>query len=154
MDTGMVIMMTQDSSQIDRARNSVLGALVADAATMGFHWCYSQRRIAELAPDNPEFRQPDAADYAGGVGYFAHGMKNAGEFSHYGEQAWVLLHSMVSNGSRYEKRHYQNAFRDHFGYGGKFHGYIDRPTRETLDAIYRRESEAMARAASVPFEGD
>ena len=47
-----------DLEQRTRARNSILGAFVADAATLGFHWVYSQRRIVELAPDTPEFHEP------------------------------------------------------------------------------------------------
>ena len=52
-----------DSEKQTRARNCILGALVADAASMGFHWLYSQRRISELAPDQPEFREPSEEDY-------------------------------------------------------------------------------------------
>lgn len=142
------------SEQVDRAKNSILGAFVADAATMGFHWLYSQRRIAELAPSQPEFRQPSETDFEGNVGYFAHGHKLAGEFSHYGEQAWVILKAMAANDGKYEKHLYQDAFRDHFGYGGEFRGYIDRPTRETLDTIYRAESDAMAKTDAIDFSGD
>jgi Zn-dependent M32 family carboxypeptidase len=45
-----------------RAKNTVLGALVADASSMGFHWLYSQSRFAELAPSDPEFRDPNDGD--------------------------------------------------------------------------------------------
>ncbi len=140
--------------QIQRAKNSILGAFVADAATMGFHWLYSQRRISENAPVEPEFRQPSASDFEGNVGYFAHAAKQAGEFSHYGEQAWVMLEAMAANGGQYEKHLYQDTFRDHFGYGGEFRGYIDRPTRETLDTIYRTESEALKKTNAIEFKGD
>ena len=76
---------------IQRGKNAILGAFVADAATMGLHWLYSQPRLNELAPEVPEFRLPAAADFAGGVGYFAHGGKHPGDLSHYGEQARVML---------------------------------------------------------------
>jgi len=135
-----------------RAKNTILGALVADAATMGFHWLYSQSRIAQLAPSSPEFRTPTAGDYSGNVGYFAHGHKQAGELSHYGEQARVMLNSMVLNGGSYDRHHYQDSFRDYFGYGGGFVGYIDRPTRDTLDTIYRAEGDALALANQIPFD--
>lgn len=144
--------MNQD--QITRARNSVLGALVADSATMGFHWLYSQHRIQALAPSEPEFRTPNESDYADNVGYFAHPKKTAGELSHYGEQSKIMLKSLVANGNRYEKHHYQEAFRDHFGYGGEFEGYIDKPTRLTLDKIYRTEGDALARTNEIPFAGE
>ncbi len=139
---------------LSRAKNAILGAFVADAAALGFHWLYSQTRILQLAPEQPEFREPDEADFTGNVGYFAHPGKRAGAFSQYGEQCWVMLHSLLDNSGQYNKDRYQDAFRDHFGYGGKFSGYIDRPTRETLDTIYHSEHEALARANAVPFAGD
>jgi ADP-ribosylglycohydrolase len=143
-----------DIEQRNRARNCILGALVADAASMGLHWVYSQRRIAELVPTNPEFRQPDEADYAGGVGYFAHGTRTAGDLSHYGEQLRVMLLALAASGGRYEKPVYQELFRRHFGYGGEFVGYIDRPTRQTLDRIYHDENERLAAADQVAFDGN
>ena len=143
-----------DTTQATRARNSIIGALTADAATMGFHWLYSQRRIKEIAPEKPEFHSPLAADYDGNVGYFAHAHKTAGEFSQYGEQALVMLKSIAGNSGRYDKNHYEEEFRSHFGYGGVFHGYIDRPTRETLDNLYRAEGDALNAANAIPFSGD
>jgi ADP-ribosylglycohydrolase len=142
------------TEQQTRARNCILGAVVADAASMGLHWVYSQRRISELAPEAPEFREPDERDYDGGVGYFAHGTRHAGDLSHYGEQMLVMLRSLAATGGRYEKAHYQEQFRRHFGYGGGFVGYIDRPTRQTLDRIYRDENTALEAVDAVPFEGD
>jgi ADP-ribosylglycohydrolase len=143
-----------NQQQKTRAKNCILGALVADAATMGFHWLYSQKRILKLAPERPEFRDPSAEDYRGNVGYFAHPLKKAGEFSHYGEQCLVMLDSMVKNSGRYNRQRYQEQFRTHFGYGGEFVGYIDRPTRQTLDTIYRTEHEALEHANSIAYKGD
>ena len=137
-----------------RARDCIVGALVADAASMGLHWLYSQRRITELAPDVPEFREPSEDDYAGGVGYFAHGTRRAGELSHYGEQMLVMLHSLAATDGCFQQAHYQEQFRQHFGYGGEFVGYIDRPTRQTLDRIYADENAALAAVDAIPYDGD
>jgi ADP-ribosylglycohydrolase len=142
-----------DQEQRTRARNSILGAFVADAASLGFHWVYSQRRISELAPDMPEFRQPDEQDYAGGVGYFAHATKSAGDLSQYGEQMLVMLRSLTQTNGRYDKVHYTEQFRRHFGYGGAYVGYIDRPTRQTLDRIYRDENAAIEAVDAIPYNG-
>ncbi len=142
------------SAHIDRAKNAILGAFVADAATMGLHWLYSQPRLLELAPQTPEFRPPTASDYAGNVGYFAHEKKSVGEFSHYGEQTWVLLRAMLSSQGQYDRHQYQDAFRAHFGYGGAFVGYIDRPTRQTLDTLYQNENQQITLAHQLEFSGD
>ena len=109
-----------DDDQRARARNAILGAAVADAAALGMHWIYSQRRIQ--APDAPEFREPAESDYADGVGYFAHAGKGAGDLSQYGEQMLVMLRSLANTGGRYQRVDYTEAFRRHFGYGGEFVG--------------------------------
>lgn len=130
------------TTETDRARGAMMGALVADAATMGFHWLYNQERIAELAGEAPEFRTPNAADFQGpdgGLGYFAHSGKRAGEPSHYGAQMLCMATAIVGAGG-YEAEAYAAAFRDWFGYGGRWVGYIDRPTRATLDAMAKAEA--------------
>jgi hypothetical protein len=143
-----------NSDAIQRGKNAIIGALVADAATMGLHWLYSQQRLTELAPEVPEFRTPSVSDFSGNVGYFAHGGKTAGDLSHYGEQTRVMLISMSATRGQYDRMHYQEAFRSHFGYGGSFAGYIDRPTRQTLDTLYNNEREQLVLAGKIPFAGD
>ena len=120
----------------DRKRNMLWGALVADAASMGFHWLYDQDRIREVGGDRPEFRNPTRADYDGVPGYFAHPSRTAGHLSHYGEQMLVMMRAIASN-SGYHRTAYVDEFERHFGYGGTFVGYIDRATRDTLNAIGR-----------------
>jgi len=137
----------------DRKRGAILGAAVADSASLGFHWLYDQSRIRELAPDTPEFRQPNEADYASTTGYFAHGHKRCGEFSQYGEQHHTMLRALNSNNAQYDKAKYEAAFRECFGYGGSYVGYIDHPTRDTLNNIAIAENEALTRAANIPFSG-
>ncbi|MFT7687104.1 MAG: hypothetical protein ACI9FB_002456 [Candidatus Azotimanducaceae bacterium] len=138
---------------MDKRRACILGAFSADAATMGFHWLYSQEKILSLAATKPEFYSPKVEDYKG-VGYFAHPDKIVGDLSHYGEQAWVMLSGLAKNNNQYDKQVYQDTFRDHFGYGGKFVGYIDRPTRQTLDEIYHSESESLKATNNIPFDGE
>ncbi|MDX2479415.1 MAG: ADP-ribosylglycohydrolase family protein [Desulfuromusa sp.] len=138
----------------NRLQSTIWGALVADAASVGFHWLYNQKRIREIAPESPEFHPPTPSDYGGVNGFYAHGSKGVGDFSQYGEQAMVLLRSLVANGGRYDKTHYENLFHEHFGYGGNYIGYIDHPTRDTLDNIARAEHEALKRSEAVPFGGD
>ena len=138
----------------DRAKGAILGALVADAASLGLHWLYDQARIREVAPEAPEFRFPTPADYEGVTGYYAHGNKRVGDLSHYGEQAMVLLRSLAANNSRYDKTHYEDLFREHFGYGGEYVGYIDHPTRDTLYNLTAAEHQALQRAEGIPFKGD
>lgn len=137
-----------------RARNLVLGALVADAATMGLHWLYDQDRIRAVAPLSPEFTGPDPSHFEGFPAFFAHGGRASGEQSQYGEQVLVMARALVANEGRYEQSVYADHFRAHFGYGGKYVGYIDHATRDTLDNFRRAGDDALARAKAIPFDGD
>ncbi len=137
-----------------RQKNAVLGALVADAASMGFHWLYDPERIRQLCPHTPEFREPSINDFEGAAGYFAHASKQAGDLSQYGDQALVMLRSLVASNGHYIKAHYESQFCDHFGYGGEYIGYIDRPTRDTLNNVTWAERQALERSRSIPFDGD
>lgn len=132
----------------ERKRRMIWGSLVADAATMGFHWLYDQDRIRALAPKAPEFRAPDPSDFEGVPGYFAHGARRAGEFSQYGEQALVMLRACAAP-EGYSNTTYAQKFREHFGYGGAYVGYIDRPTRDTLNNMTRFEQAAQSACRAV-----
>lgn len=137
-----------------QARDLITGAFVADAASMGLHWIYDQNHIQKIAPSNPEFRTPSAADYKDVPGYFAHENRVAGDQSQYGHQALVMLRSLHANDGHFNVNHYSQLFRKYFGYGGDYIGYIDHATRETLDNFIRLEDEALTRARALPFDGD
>lgn len=139
---------------LQRKRNAIIGAAVADAASLGFHWLYDQQRIGDLEPVAPEFRAHSLADYTDVPGYFAHAARANGDFSQYGEQMMVMLRSLVANNGSYSKSRYETAFVDCFGYGGSYIGYIDHPTRDTLNNIATAEAKALACAEEIPFDGD
>lgn len=132
-----------------RKEAMIWGALVADAATMGLHWLYDQKRIADLTKDGGlTFRMPNPADFEGTMGFFAHPTRESGDLSQYGEQLMVMLRAIAQDGG-YNRATYQQMFRDHFGYGGGYVGYIDRPTRETLDNITAMEKRALAETRQI-----
>ena len=137
-----------------RAKTLILGALVADAAAMGTHWIYDQDRLHSIAPETPEFTGPDPAHYKDVPAYFAHGTRAAGQTSQYGEQVLVMLDALAANDGQYNAGIYSNQFRQHFGYGGAWGGYIDHATRETLNNFLRVEDDARALAQNLPFAGD
>ena len=142
------------TSKTEQLKNTLLGALTADAAALGFHWIYDQQRIYDIASLLPEFHTPSSADYMGVPSYFAHSKKNSGDVSHYGEQTITLLHSLSDNQGVYSKAHYQNLFCEHFGYGGDYIGYIDRPMRDTLDKITSNQLLVTKKANAITFHGD
>jgi hypothetical protein len=96
----------------------------------------------ELAGDAPEFRAPNRADF-GDKGYFAHEGKMPGAASQYGEQMLTMARSLAQSGA-FDADDYASEFRATFGYGGGWVGYIDRPTRATLDALAAAEAAERA----------
>ncbi len=137
-----------------RCKNMILGALVADAAAMGLHWIYDQDHIAKVAPDAPEFKDPDPRNFDGVPAYYAHPTKTSGELSQYGEQVMVMLRTLAKDGGEFCAADFADQFRAHFGYGGAYVGYIDHATRGTLDNYRSFEDAVNACALDVPFEGD
>jgi ADP-ribosylglycohydrolase len=136
---------------------AVLGALTADAASLGLHWLYDTRRLNEIIASSgkPEFLEPRRENYEGYFGYFAHAGRQAGDCSHYGESALVMLRALAGSAD-FSARPYESLFRLHFGPGGEFCGYIDNATRLTLENLAERDkravSLAVALAGSLPAE--
>lgn len=125
---------------------ALAGGWVADAASLGLHWLYNSPRILEVGGDSPEFLPPKAEYFEGGFGYFAHGGKQSGDISHYGAATGVLIDSLLANNGTLDIRDYQRRFRTFFGPGGQWQGYIDNPTRVTLNNLNTIEQEAIEQA--------
>ncbi len=118
-----------------RQKNSAQGALVADAAALGLHWLYDLQRLKQVVANKTLlFVEPDAADYEGEVGYFAHGGRMAGEQSHYGDTFLLNLQHIKKEG-KFDIRLFQQDFLNKFGPEGNYPGYIDKPTRFTVEYL-------------------
>jgi len=135
-----------------RKQRAIIGALVADAASLGFHWLYDAERISQVAGDTPEFVTPDESHYEGVAGFFAHPMKEVGELTHYGEQLVVGLRSLAENEGKWKPFHYLETFRNAFDHGGSFHGYIDASTLGTL-TNYRKANDSLMEKAKAAAPG-
>lgn len=134
-------------------KSSVIAALaggwVADAASLGLHWLYDSQRLHEVGGRSPEFLPPKANYFKGGFGYFAHDGKRSGDASHYGAATRVFTDSLLACEGRLDTRDYQRRFRTFFGPGGQWQGYIDNPTRLTLDNLNAIEQNAIEQAQST-----
>ena len=128
---------------------AILGALVADSAALGLHWLYDPARIAEIeATRGLVFLQPDADNYAGAKGYFAHGGRSPGDSTGYGEVCLLMLKHLAKHGN-FNRIEYQTEYRAHFGFGGAFTGYIDSPTRLTLRTLLSLEPAEFPAASGA-----
>ena len=131
----------------------VLGALVADAASVGLHWIYAQEHIRNKVPASPEFTPPNQANYDGAPAYFAHGMRKLGQCSHYAAQSLVMMDALAGAKNGFIVSDFANQFRSYFGYGGGWIGYIDNAIRETLNNFTRMEDEAFEIASQSSLDG-
>lgn len=117
----------------DKRAAMVMGGLVADAGALGLHWLYDPGRLTQLdAEGDIVFLEPDATNYENAKGVFVHHGKVAGQLSHYGHVARLALKTL-SVGE--DARFYQNCFVEHFGLGGAYKGYIDKPMRGMLGRV-------------------
>lgn len=127
-----------------KQKNSVIGVLVADAAALGLHWLYDLERMHQVVADDdsddkPCFLTPNPDHYEGQVGYFAHAGKLSGEQSHYGESYLLnLIH--LSEQGKFNTQIFQQQFISTFGPGGNYIGYIDSPTRQSLQNLQELDS--------------
>lgn len=129
------------------------GALVADAAAMGFHWMYDQEKIRRLGGDAPEFFDPStsAQAYTRSAeleSTFVHHGKKPGDLTQYGEQLMVMIKALAKTGGSLEQAEYENEFKAFFGPGGPWVGYIDRPTGRVLFNLEKRNRDAYEQARS------
>ena len=114
---------------------AVIGALVADAAALGLHWLYDPTRIATIEVNNGlTFVPPDPDNYTDTKGFFAHANKKSGDSSGYGELCLLMLKHIAKHGE-FNRINYQSEYCAYFGPGGAYIGYIDSPTRKTLQKL-------------------
>lgn len=112
---------------------AILGALTADAATLGLHWLYDAERLKILQQQGSlAFRAPDPENYQGVMGYFAHVGKQVGDLSFYGESCRLMLAHLAKTGGNFERQVFQQEWLAAFGPGGHWVGYADHPTRLTV----------------------
>ena len=112
----------------------LLGALVADAAALGLHWIYDPARIDMVATARSQaaFTPLNPANFAGVPSYFVHAQRAPGALTQYGEVLNLGIQSLIATKSQLSEEAFQKAYAAHFGPGGTYIGYIDRPTRGTL----------------------
>jgi ADP-ribosylglycohydrolase len=104
----------------DRRRALVIASFVADSLALGAHWIYDTERIQKEFGRVDRLLKPLPGSY--------HPTKERGDFTHYGDQAMVLLESVAARGTfeaeDFSKR-WQALFTD-------YKEYIDQATKATL----------------------
>jgi ADP-ribosylglycohydrolase len=125
----------------DAALAGTLTSLAADALALGAHWIYDSGRIArEIAPVN-RLLAPPPDSY--------HKRRAAGDFTHYGDQTFVLLESVAASGG-FDPDDFFRRWRALFA---DYDGYVDGATRGTLGRIEFGEGPATSGANSHDLAG-
>lgn len=103
----------------------VLASFVADSLALGAHWIYDTNEIDRRFGRIDTLLAPAADSY--------HKGKERGAFTHYGDQALVLLESVAASGG-FLLDDFARAWRGLFT---KYSGYVDKATAATLENMDR-----------------
>jgi ADP-ribosylglycohydrolase len=125
----------------DKKQALVLASLAADSLALGAHWMYDTERIRNEFGRVDRLLPPLPTSF--------HPAKDRGEFTHYGDQAFVLLESVAHRGDfdleDFSSRWF-SLFRD-------YKGYIDQATKATLQNLGRGKKPLEAGSSSFDLAG-
>jgi ADP-ribosylglycohydrolase len=119
----------------------VMASFLADSFALGPHWIYDTGQIKEKFGEINQLTQPQPGSY--------HSNKQKGDFTHYGDQALVLLKSVSeNNGFKVDNfcSDWQNLFAD-------YSGYIDSATKATLKNLSAGASVDSCGSSSTDLGG-
>lgn len=120
----------------------LFGALISDAACLGLHWIYDVTIIADIVDrqnGKVAFTPVDPKNFEK-VKTFAHRARHSGMFTQIGEVLRLTIQSMNAQGGTFDVAAYEADFEAHFGAGGPYHGFMDRPTKGALANIATGQS--------------
>lgn len=123
-------------------KNILITSLVADALSLGSHWIYSQREIADKFGDITGYSDPATSYHPG---------KQAGDFTHYGDQTMLLLRSLSLHG-RFDLAPFANEWRL-FWENPETQSYRDGATKATLANLRNGLSASQAASPSNDIAG-
>jgi ADP-ribosylglycohydrolase len=125
----------------DKARAMVLASFAADSLALGAHWIYSINKIARDFGRIESFLDPDPDSF--------HSTKKKGEFTHYGDQSFVLLESLASRGT-FDPEDFSRRWKQLFtGYNG----YYDQATKGTIENLSLGKTPLEAGSSSNELSG-
>ena len=126
---------------IDNRRSMVLASFAADSLALGLHWIYDVERIKKDFGTVDTLRKPFPGSY--------HPTKEKGEFTHYGDQTFVLLESLAAK-KAFDLSDFSGRWRDLFK---TYRGYIDQATQMTLTNLAQGKAMEEAGSSSSDFSG-
>jgi ADP-ribosylglycohydrolase len=125
----------------DKSKAMVLASFAADSLALSAHWIYSSQKIARDFGRIETFLDPDPDSY--------HPTKKKGEFTHYGDQAFVLLESLAARGG-FDPGNFLSLWQQLFA---GYKGYYDQATKGTLENLSLGKTFLEAGSSSNDFSG-
>ncbi|HHO77218.1 MAG TPA: ADP-ribosylglycohydrolase family protein [Deltaproteobacteria bacterium] len=125
----------------EQAQAMVMASFVGDSLALGAHWIYSTTKIAKDIGRMEDYRKPGEGSY--------HPTKDKGEFTHYGDQAFVLLESLAEK-KDFDLEEFSLKWREMFK---DYTGYIDQATKGTLLNISNGASPMESGSSSNDIAG-
>lgn len=119
----------------------VLASFAADSLALGVHWIYDTNKIKIDFGSVDTLRKPLPSSY--------HPTKEKGEFTHYGDQTFVLLESIAARRGfdlHDFSRRWQELFRG-------YRGYFDQATKTTLQNLSQGKAIEEAGSSSTDLSG-
>lgn len=125
----------------DNATAMVLASFTADALSLGAHWIYDTGKIRSTFGQIEQITAPLPSSY--------HQEKERGEFTHYGDQAMILLESIAREKS-FSLSAFCSMWQELFtGY----RGYVDNATHTTLTNLHTNDDPRQCGSSSTDLGG-
>lgn len=125
----------------NNAHAMVLASFAADSLALGAHWIYDTHVIEQQFGRVEHYVKPLKDSY--------HPTKNQGEFTHYGDQALVLLESLAAVGG-FDPDGFASKWQQLFN---STDGYVDKASRSTLDNFAAGKGPAESGSDSTDLGG-
>ena len=125
----------------ENGKGMVLASFVGDSLALGVHWIYDTARIEEEFGRVDSFLKPASDSY--------HPTKEMGEFTHYGDQGFVLLESLAAKGG-FDLDDFATRWREFFQ---DYDGYYDQATKATLQNFSSNKTPEEAGSPSRDLSG-
>jgi ADP-ribosylglycohydrolase len=125
----------------DRGETMVLASFVGDSLALGAHWIYDAGKIAREFGKVEQLLKPREDSY--------HPTKDQGEFTHYGDQTFVLLRS-VATAKGFDPQDFFHRWRELFR---DYKGYVDGATKGTLRNIAKGKGPDSSGSPSNDLAG-
>ena len=130
-----------------RIAGLVLGAFVGDTLALGPHWVYDPNVIQVKLGTVTGFNDPLTTYHPG---------KKAGDYTHIGDQMWLLQQSLSTSGGQFKAAHYFERWKA-FWNDKSTVSYRDKATKETLENIAKglpiMEAGALSDELAGPARG-